>query len=118
MNFTVVWLDLEKAKIFHLSEDRMEREELHEKHTDHHTHRRTREEREPMAMYDEIAQRMTSASRVLILGPGLAKVHFLARLKERYPAVAKKVVGCETSDHPTDGQIASYATKYFQKRVG
>lgn len=118
MSISVVWLDLEHAKIFHLSDDRMEREELRAKHVDHHTHRRNQDEREPVMMYDQVAQRVREASRILILGPGLAKVHLLQRLKEKFPLLAKKVVGCETSDHPTDGQIAAYAQKYIQRRVG
>ena len=115
---SVVWLDLEQAKIFHLSDDRMEREQLHASHREHHTHRIEQEEREPLHMYDQVAQRLMDSSRVLVLGPGLAKIHLLARLKQKFPKLAKKVVGCETSDHPTDHQIAAYAMKYFQKRVG
>jgi len=29
------------------------------------------------------------------------------------PAVGKLVVGIETVDHPTDGQLVAYARKYF-----
>jgi hypothetical protein len=29
------------------------------------------------------------------------------------PKIADKVVGVETIDHPTDGQLVAYARKYF-----
>jgi hypothetical protein len=29
--------------------------------------------------------------------------------------IADKVVGIETVDHPTDGQLLAYAKKYFHK---
>jgi stalled ribosome rescue protein Dom34 len=114
---SVVWVDLEKAKIFHFSEDRMERETLFATRVDHHTHRLENDERDCWPMYDEIGKKLGRANRVLILGPGVAKTHLYNRLKENFPRVAKQIVGCESSDHPTDHQIAEYAMKYFQKPV-
>lgn len=113
----VIWLDHEHAKLFHFSEEHMERETVRATRVDHHTHRLDGDEKNHPVMYDEIAAKLEQASRILILGPGLAKTHFQNRLLEKHPAIAKKVVGCETSDHPTDHQIAAYAMKYFQKPV-
>jgi stalled ribosome rescue protein Dom34 len=117
---SVVWLDLEKAKLFHISADRMEREALQVSRVDHHTHRREQEdiERDCLSMCDRIAEKLDRAKGVLILGPGVARTHLLSRLQERFPRVAQKVVGCESSDHPTDQQIAAYAMKYFQRPTG
>lgn len=111
MSMSVVWVDLEKAKLFHFSEDRMEREMLFAARVD------------PdfaipdFAIYDEIAEKLSPAHRVLILGPGIARIHLNNRLKEKFPLIAKRVVGCESSEHPTDDQIAAHAMKYFQKPV-
>lgn len=117
MTMSVIWLDLENAKLFHFSEDRMERSSLKATHIDHHTHRRENDERDCVSMYDELAARLVKTQRILILGPGVAKDHFFNRMKDRFPDVAKRVVGCESSDHPTDNQIAAYAIQYFNKPV-
>ncbi|MCC7441535.1 MAG: hypothetical protein IT285_07880 [Bdellovibrionales bacterium] len=115
---TVVWVDLDRARIFHISEDRMERESVEAHRHEHHTHALENHERDCVPMYDEIAKKLGTTDRVLLLGPGQARLHLLSRLQEHFPLVARKVVGCEKSDHPTDSQIAAYALKYFHKPVG
>jgi hypothetical protein len=35
-------------------------------------------------------------------------------LHEHDRALERKIVGIETVDHPTDGQIIAYAKKYFR----
>ena len=100
MDLCVVWVDQQMAKLFHFSEDRMERETL------------------PGApLYDEIAKKVSQAKRVLILGPGDTRSHLHDRIKEKFPVIAMRIVGCEGSDHSTDHHIATYAMKYFQKPV-
>ena len=107
MILSVVWIDMAHAKIFHLSEEKMEREEVRATHIDHHTHRLNQDERDPKVMYDQIAQKLGNANRILILGPGIAKVHFMDRLRKRHPTLVKKVLACETADHPSDAEIAA-----------
>ena len=105
------------AKIFHVSSDAsgesMKGETVRAHRFDHHTHHRENNERDNMNMYDEVGAKLRDSTRILVLGPGHAKDHFITRLKQMHPEIAKKVVGCESSDHPTDPQIAAYAVKYF-----
>ncbi len=110
MNLSVVWLDLEQAKVFHLSEVSMERETFREPTAEVPA--------EPPTMYAKIADRLARAKRVLILGPGAAKKNFHTFLTTHFPNVAKRVVACESSDHPSDAQIAAFAAKFLQKPVG
>ena len=117
MNLSIVWIDLSHAKLFHFSEEKMERENLEAKHISHHTHHLENDEKDSPQLYDQVADRLKASKRVLILGPGLAKTHFLHRLEKRYPTIAKTVVACETTDHPSDPQIAVFAKKYLQVPV-
>lgn len=115
---TVVWIDLKQAKVFTISEDCMAREVIRSPgRPDHHTHPRRNDAEDSEQMYDRVGSRLMDAKRILILGPGIARVHFLNRLKEVLPQVADRVVGCEPSDHPSDAQIAAYAMQYFHKPV-
>jgi stalled ribosome rescue protein Dom34 len=111
----VVWMDREQSKLFHFSEEKMERSYVHPHQHLHHTHaldqfdKRAQERK----LYIEIIQHLSDASRLLIIGPGVAKYHFQNYLTEHFPALAKRIVACETTDHPTDGQIAALAKRLF-----
>ncbi len=100
MSVSVVWLDVKGAKLFYISEDRMERESIGST--------------ESNAWYDIIAEKLKLSTMLLILGPGNTKDVFFTWIRDRYPALAKKVVGCETSEQGTDQQIAVQVMKYFR----
>jgi stalled ribosome rescue protein Dom34 len=118
MNLAVVWIDLEQAKLFQFSDDRMQREVIHASHVDHHTHRIDNDERDSIPMYEDFASRLVKDKKILILGPGTARTHFWNHLKEKHKKVAECVVGCEPSDHPTDHKIAAKALEFFGLRPG
>jgi stalled ribosome rescue protein Dom34 len=109
---SVVWVDFENAKLFHFSEERMERETLKSARVRRHTHRPEGDEKRDRQLYEAISQKLRGRPRVLIVGAELAKTHFLAFLNEMHPDIARKVVGCETMDHLTDHQIAAFALRY------
>ena len=115
MSVLVIWIDREHAKLFQFSEEKMERKNLEARHTDHHTHRLDQLDvkRQEHEFYSEIATHFPESERILIVGPGVAKHHYQTFLTEHFPALAKKVAGCETLDHPTDPQIAALARKFF-----
>jgi stalled ribosome rescue protein Dom34 len=113
---TVVWLDREEARVFHLSNERMERKVIRAHHQEHHTHRIDDQlERESMPFYQEVADQLSKSEGVLIVGPGVARKHFVGYVNLRLPKLAERIVGCETMDHPTDPEIAAYAFRYFMQ---
>ena len=116
MSIFVIWVDRENAKLFQFSNEKMERKNLTAHHTDHHTHQTTGldHQNQEKAFFTQLATHLVDASRILILGPGVSKHHFQTYLMEHLPALSKKVVGCESVDHPTDAQIAALARKFFQ----
>lgn len=65
--------------------------------------------------YDEVALALGSAREVLIVGPGNAKTEFHRDLQGRHSAIATRVVGIESVDHPSDGELLAYAKKYFKR---
>lgn len=119
MSSFVIWIDREHAKIFHFSNEKMERKNFKSKHAEHHTHRMEQAEhqRQEQAFFSEIVTSLRDAAHILILGPGVSKHHFQNYLMEHLPLLAKRIVGCEPVDHPTDPQIAAYARKFFQMPV-
>ena len=115
MTCFIVWMDRENAKVFHFSREKMERKTLKSHSHDHHTHRMDNRDAERMEkkLFQEVAEELSSNSQILILGPGVAKHHFQNYLNEHHPILAKKVVACETVDHPSDSQIAAQAMRFF-----
>ena len=115
MSIFVIWVDREHAKLFQFSNEKMERKHLQARHQDHHTHPVDDLDlkRRETKFFSEVTPHLSEATRILILGPGVAKHHFQNYLIEHFPILAKKVVGCENVDHPTDPQIAALARKFF-----
>jgi hypothetical protein len=117
---TVVWVDHREARIFHL--DGLHGREISSESLSapaQHLHRhesRVAEHPHPAdALHFDaaIADALAGSEAILIVGPSTAKLELTRHLHKRAPAIEAKVVGVETVDHPTDGQIVAYARKYF-----
>lgn len=65
--------------------------------------------------FDEVAAALGDAREILIVGPGNAKLEFRKDLDARHQAVGKRVVGVESADHPSDGELLTFARKYFKR---
>lgn len=114
----VIWIDHKEARIFH----------LHPGTTDsttvlaplHHIHRHPRGEGQPrdhpddaQRFFADVARSLAGADAILIVGPSSAKLEFFRYVHEHERRLEPKVVGIESADHPTDGQIVAHAKAYF-----
>ena len=63
--------------------------------------------------FDEIAESLAGIREVLIAGPGNAKTAFQTYIEDHHVDLAKRVVGIETVDHPTDPELLAHARKSF-----
>lgn len=117
MKVAVVWIDREHAQLYLLSQDKMERQRFEHHHKENHRHLRDAvdKHREEQGLFRDVGKALEGMDQILILGPGVAKHHFRNYLMEQMPMVAKKVSGVETVDHPSDGQIAAMARKFYNK---
>lgn len=111
-----VWLDSEKAHLFALKTSGIEKSHVEKSGVDHHSH--NKKDHHVDAGLDHffraLALRLKDAKQILILGPGLAKTHFKTYLETHHAAdLAKKIVGMEASDHPTDNQVLASSRKFF-----
>ena len=103
MSLAIVWIDHEQAKIFHFSRTKMERKVM------------TAESAVSSAShFNGICTEISSAERLLILGPCAAKYELCSHLRAHHPALAKILAGCESLDQPTDALIADYAQKFLK----
>jgi len=117
MNVAVIWIDREHAQLYLLSNDKMERRKFEGHHKENHRHVRDSidKERDEHSFFLDVGNALEGADQILILGPGIAKHHFRNYMTEQKPMLARKIAGVETVDHPSDGQIAAMARKFYDK---
>ena len=66
--------------------------------------------------YHRVVQALDGATEILIVGPSQAKLQLIKHIHAHDAGMVEKIVGVESIDHPTDGQLVAYARKYFQKK--
>ena len=117
MNDYVIWMDSEHAQIFALKTSGIEKSHLKSATGDHHTQNKKDQHGDSNQehYFKDLAVRLKDADQLLILGPGLAKNHFKTHLEAHHTNhLAKKIIGMENSDHPTDNQILAEGRKFFK----
>lgn len=114
---TVLWLDQHEAKILHFDGESFDATKI--ENARHHIRKHpstTAEHRHPVdeqRYFHEIARALEDAAEVLVVGPSTAKLHFLTHVHRHDHALVERIVGVETVDHPSDGQLVAHARKYF-----
>ncbi len=116
----IVWIDHREAKIFGFDDDiayrRVENgdgdEPLHHKAGEigsGHLH-------EGGAYLKAVTDSLASVQEIVLTGPAQAKTELMAWMRTHAPAIAAKVLGVETLDHPTHGEIVAFARRYFRAK--
>jgi stalled ribosome rescue protein Dom34 len=113
----VVWLDSEKAQLYNLTQTGVRKSHLAKKNIDHHSHDKKDHSHDSNLehFFKDLATQLRDAEHVLLVGPGMAKLHFKNHLETHHAdGLVKKIIGIENSDHPTDNQILAEARKFYQ----
>lgn len=121
-NNAVVWLDHTKAHVIHFDKDGAESETL----KTHSTHPHPRQnhadthanEDDNTAFYNDIAKVLKDAQQILVVGPAQEKTAFVKYLTAKVPEIAANVKAVETVDHPSDGELLTYARRHFTSAGG
>jgi hypothetical protein len=115
----VVWLDHSEAHIIAFGRETSEAPVIiHSGHKHEHQHHRadsvgSGRAAEHPEYYDHIVQKIRDNREWLIVGPASAKLALIKHVTKRHHALLDHVIGVETVDHPSDGQLLAYARKYF-----
>jgi stalled ribosome rescue protein Dom34 len=114
-----VWIDHREAKIFGIGFDDADEVVIHNHQAPRHIHRRADNVHLGTApldhgFLDEVAGALGPFKSIVLTGPGKARTELAGYLSQHYPVVARKVIGIEPVDHPSDGQIVAAARKYFK----
>jgi len=116
MSNYIVWLDSEHARLFEYSDGKVEKHHIARHEPDHHTHNTHHDPKHSEHFFHQVCERLVHANQVLLLGPTLARDHFQTHLTAHHHGdLAKKIVGSESLEHPTDNQVEAFARKFFKE---
>jgi len=114
----VVWLDHNEAHVIHISPNDVEKSVVQPANPPRHLQRKRgsvsgSRQPEDQHYYHEVAEALTGAEEILVVGPGHAKLELIKHIHAHDHGLVDKVIGVETVDHPGDGQLVAFARKYF-----
>jgi len=113
----VVWIDHHEAHIFHVDANQPDERIVRVPgHVHRHPKGPTAEHNHPEDLhhfFHAVARELQGAERVLVVGPSTAKLQLIRYAQKHDPLLEQRIVGVETVDHPTDGQLVAYAKRYF-----
>lgn len=64
--------------------------------------------------YHEVTEALRNVKEILIVGPANAKIKLIKHIHDHDHDLAANIIGVETADHPSDGQLLAYARQYFK----
>jgi hypothetical protein len=114
----VVWIDHHEARVFHFNPTDVDRLVLHPDDPTRHIHHKANSIGSGHAAEDHnflqaVAQAIADAGEILVTGPADEKNELIKHIEKHDPPLRKRIVGVETVDHPSDGQLVAQARKYF-----
>lgn len=115
--YTAVWIDHKEARIFRLEPDAAVESTVQAPHFVHqHPGQSDRAKNNPddsRRFFQEVSRSLADTEGIIIVGPSTAKLELLSYVQKHDHLLEAKIIGVETLDHPTDGQIVAYAKQYF-----
>jgi stalled ribosome rescue protein Dom34 len=115
----IVWIDHQEAKVFHVGLSGTDQIDLHPHLQTRHIHHKANSigsghVHEDKEMMKNVADAVSDAGEILIIGPAGAKTELAKYLREQSPRIGERIVGVEAADHPSDREIVAYAKKHFK----
>lgn len=65
--------------------------------------------------FEAVVAALGTSVEIVVAGPGTAKTAFIKHVQKRHAPMAKRIIGTETLDHPSDRELLAFARKYFRR---
>ncbi len=108
----VIWVDHQEAKIFFVEPGTSEALHAH-KQVQHPKHGDGKHPVMEDSFFHAVLREVADSAEILVVGPAAAKLQLLKHAHKHDHVIADKIIGIETVDHPTDGELLKYAKHYF-----
>jgi stalled ribosome rescue protein Dom34 len=109
----VLWIDHQHAELLHIDAEPVQSRKFKAHHT--HTAQHGSQVRTEHAFFAEVCDGLGDIKEVLVTGSHQAQADFRHYVGKHRPQVAPRIAGWETVDHPSSGQLAALARKFFVK---
>ena len=109
----VLWIDHHNARVQQFNATDVEARRV--KDHSHYTRQHGSDVRAVHEFFGEVCDALAGVSEVLVTGSHQAQADFRHYVEKHRPALSPHVVGWETVDHPSDGQLLALARRFFVK---
>ena len=114
----VVWLDHTEARVIHLDETTHEGHHVKSPHGKEHLHHKrgsvgAGNASEHADFFGLVVKALGDTAEILVVGPASAKNEFVKHATAHDARFAKRVLGVENMDHPSENQLVAHARKFF-----
>ncbi len=109
----VVWVDHQHAQVLHLDGASVQAHKI--KAHSHHTRQHGSQVRTEHEFFGEVCDALADIKEVLVTGAHKAQADFRHYVEKHRAHIAPRIVGWETVDHPTEGQLVALARQFFVK---
>jgi stalled ribosome rescue protein Dom34 len=115
----VVWIDQKEARVFEVDAEKVDRSLVHapgrhvHRHANEHDLRVRNHPDDEHRFFRDVVHALEAHHQILVVGPSKAKLHFFRFVQQHEQALAQRIVGLETMDHPSDAQLVAYLRHYF-----
>jgi hypothetical protein len=107
----VVWLDHTRAQVLQFDAEHVQSQKV--KAHSHHTAQHGSAVRTQHEYFGELCEALQGVAEILITGPKQGLLDFRHYADKHRPLTAKRIVGYEPVDHPTENQLVALARAYF-----
>ena len=109
----VVWIDHQKAQVLQFDAEHVQAQKV--KTHSHHTAQHGSSVRTQHEFFAEVCAALAGINEVLVAGPHTGVADFRHYAEKHRPETARRIVGYETVDHPSEPQLVAFARQYFLK---
>jgi stalled ribosome rescue protein Dom34 len=117
----LVWIDQKEARIVEVDADKVDESLLHSPRAHVHRHAHEQDLRvrnhpdDEHQYFHDVARALDDRGQVLLVGPSKTKLHFFRYVQQHDHALAGRIVGIESADHPTDAQLVAHLRDHFSE---
>jgi stalled ribosome rescue protein Dom34 len=109
----VVWIDHQHAQLLQFDSGPVKTQKFQAHH--HNTRQHGSNVRTEHEFFGEVCDALQNFTEILVTGAHKAQADFRHYVEKHRAHLAPKIVGWETVDHPSEGQLAALARKFFVK---
>lgn len=109
----VVWLDHHQAQVLQFDAEHVQAQKV--KASSHQTRQHGSAVRSEHEFFAAVCESLAGIPELLVTGAHTVQADFRHYVEKHRPETAKRIVGYETVDHPSENQLVALARQYFLK---